>query len=281
MECPTGYWAEKRSTMGEMLEFTFMRNALLFSILASVSCGIAGTLITVNKMSSFAGSIAHASFGGLGLAYLVGVDPMIGATVFALGSSLLIGFISGSNRIGSSTALAAMWAAGMASGLVFIKLSGTYAADLMSWLFGSLLTVSRTDILLTAGLGAVTLLMVILFYRELLGISFDLEFTMLQGVPVGFVKGIFLVTAGLTTIVLMKVSGLIMVIALLTVPASIAGYFSRSLKGMMVLSGVLSMFFSLSGLYLSLKLDLPSGPVIILVSVVVYFSVLVYRKAKN
>lgn len=258
--------------MAEILEYAFMRNAFILSLLASVSCGIVGSLITVNRMSSFTGSVAHASFGGLGMAYLLGIDPMLGATVFALGSSLGIGFLSGGRRIGSGTAMAAFWASGMAAGLVFIKLSGTYNADLMSWLFGSLMSVSSSDLLLTAILGAVSLLIALLFYRELIAISYDLEFTRLQGVRTGLMRGLFLLLAGLAVIVLMKVSGLIMVIALLTLPASIAGRFSRSLKHMMVLSTVLSAVFSVTGLYLSWKLDLPSGPVIILLAAMVYFA---------
>ncbi len=259
--------------MAEMLGYTFMQNALLLAVLASVSCGIVGSLITVNRMSSFAGSIAHASFGGLGLSYLIGVDPMIGATVFALGSSLGTGYLTGGEKMGSNTAMAALWATGMAAGLVFIKLSGTYSADLMSWLFGSLMSVSRTDIILTGILGVVTVLAAFLLYREFLGISYDMEFTRLQGVPVELIRGVFLVLAALATIVLMKVTGLIMVIAMLTLPATIAGYFSRSLFRMMLFSTILSLFFSVSGLVLSWWLDLPPGPVIILTASFVYFTV--------
>lgn len=257
--------------MIEMLSYGFMRNALVLSVLASVSCGIVGTLITVNRMSSFTGSIAHASFGGLGLAYLLGFDPMAGATLFALGSGLGLGFLSGGRRMVSSTAMAALWATGMAAGLVFIKLSGTYNADLMSWLFGSLMSVSRGEILMTAGLGVASLLTVVLLYRELLGISYDMEFTRLQGVPAGLIRALFLILSALSVIVLMKVSGLIMVIALLTLPASVAGKFSRSMKQMMLYATLLSLIFSVFGLYLSWKLDLPSGPVIILISAAAYF----------
>ncbi|MCD4707913.1 MAG: metal ABC transporter permease [Candidatus Sabulitectum sp.] len=260
--------------MAEIFSYTFMQNAFILVILASISCGIVGSLITVNRMSSFTGSIAHASFGGLGLAYLTGVHPMIGATVFAVGSALGIGALSGRNKLGSDTAMAALWATGMAAGLVFIKLSGTYSADLMSWLFGSLMAVSTTDIVLTGALDAVVLGSVILLYKEFLGISYDLEFTRIQGVPVWFVRGLFLVMAAFTTIVLMKVTGLIMVIALLTIPAAIAQKFSTSLWKMMTLASALSFLFSIAGLFLAWWLDLPSGPVIILVSSIVYFSVL-------
>ncbi|MCK5785281.1 MAG: metal ABC transporter permease [Candidatus Sabulitectum sp.] len=266
--------------MTEILSYTFMQNAFVLVALASISCGVVGSLITVNRMSSFTGSIAHASFGGLGLAYLIGVHPMIGATVFAVGSALSIGALSERNKLGSDTAMAALWATGMAAGLVFIKLSGTYSSDLMSWLFGSLMAVSATDIVLTGALDVVVIGSVALFYKEFLGISFDLEFTRIQGVPVWFVRGLFLVMAALTTIVLMKVTGLIMVIALLTIPPAIADRFSNSLRKMMILASLLSLLFSVAGLCLAWWLDLPAGPVIILVSSIVYF-ILIAVKRKN
>jgi len=259
--------------MTEMLSYTFMQNAFILVVLASVSCGVVGSLINVNRMSSFTGSIAHASFGGLGLAYLLGVHPMLGATVFAVGSALGIGALSDRNRLGSDTAMAALWATGMAAGLVFIKLSGTYTSDLMSWLFGSLMAVSKTDIFLTGVLGVLVTGSVFLLYKEFLGISYDLEFSRIQGVPVKFVRGLFLVMAALTTIVLMKVTGLIMVIAMLTIPAAIAEKFSSSLWKMMILASVFSIVFSVAGLSVSWWLDLPSGPVIILISSVAYFAV--------
>ena len=263
--------------MSEMLSYSFMQNAFILAVLASVACGVVGSLVTVNRMSSFTGSIAHASFGGLGLAYLVGVHPMIGATVFALASALGIGAFSEKNKLGSDTAMAALWATGMAAGLVFIKLSGTYSSDLMSWLFGSLMAVSKLDLFMTAGLDVFIILSVILLYKEFLGISYDLEFTRIQGVSVWLIRGLFLVMAALTTIVLMKVTGLIMVIALLTIPAAIAEQFSSSLSKMMVLASIFSLIFSVAGLFLSWWLDLPSGPVIILVSSVAYFASLIFK----
>ncbi len=151
----------------------------------------------------------------------------------------------------------------------------------MSWLFGSLMSVSRTDIILTGILGVVTVLAAFLLYREFLGISYDMEFTRLQGVPVELIRGVFLVLAALATIVLMKVTGLIMVIAMLTLPATIAGYFSRSLFRMMLFSTILSLFFSVSGLVLSWWLDLPPGPVIILTASFVYFTVAGLRRNRG
>jgi zinc transport system permease protein len=267
--------------MTDMLEYAFMRNALLLSALASVTCGIVGSLIRVNRMSSFIGSIAHASFGGLGAAYLFGFDPMVGAAAAAVVSAFGTGLLSGSGRMGSDTATAAMWATGMALGLIFIKLSGTYAADLMSWLFGSLMAVSRSDIIFTGALGLLVTVAVLLLYREILGVSYDQEFTRLQGVPVAAIKGLFLVMAALSVIVMMRVSGLIMVIALLTLPAAVAERFSRSLSGMMAISTALSLLYSLSGLLLAWMLDLPPGPVIILLAAASYFITAYLRRSRR
>ncbi len=263
--------------MIDALGYTFMQNAVIVSLLASIACGIIGTLVTVNRMSALAGSIAHASFGGLGLAYLAGFNPLIGATCFAVAGAAGIAAMSSKKRSRTDTAMAAMWATGMAAGLVFIKLSGTYSADLMSWLFGSLLAVSASDITFAAVLDIVILLVITGLYKEFLAVSFDQEFSSLQGVPTGFIKGLFLVLAALTAVMLMKVTGLIMVIAMLTIPAAIAEMFTSSLKRMMVLASVLATLFSLGGLWLAWILDLPPGAVIILLAAMAYFTSLRVR----
>lgn len=258
--------------MIDALGYTFIQHAIAISILASIACGIIGTLVTVNRMSALAGSIAHASFGGLGLAYLIGIHPLIGATGFAIGSAIGIGVISSKALNRSDTAMAALWATGMAAGLVFIKISGTYSADLMSWLFGSLLAVSGSDILFVGILDILILLVIAGLYKEFLAVSYDQEYSRLQGIPTGFIRGLFLFLAALTTVMLMKVTGLIMVIAMLTIPAAIAEMFTSSLRKMMVLASVLAALFSLGGLSLAWILDLPPGAVIILLAAMAYFA---------
>lgn len=254
-----------------MFDYTFMQNALIMLALASIASGIIGSLIVVNKMSSFVGSIAHASFGGLGLAYLVGLHPMLGASVFAVGAALGIGAVSGRHKIGTDTAMSSLWATGMALGLVFIKISGRYSSDLMSWLFGSLLTVSKFDIFLSLSLDVLVMLIVFFLYKELLAISYDSEFVRVKGVSVGLIRGVFLVLAALSTIVLMKVTGLIMVIALLTIPAAVAEKFSNSLWKMMLWAILFCFLFGIIGLVIAWHFDLPAGPSIILVASLVYF----------
>lgn len=258
--------------MIDALGYTFMQHAVAISILGSIACGIIGTLVTVNRMSALAGSIAHASFGGLGLAYLIGIHPLIGATGFAVVSAVGIGVISSKSQKRSDTAMAALWATGMAAGLVFIRLSGTYSADLMSWLFGSLLAVSKTDILLTGILDILILLVITGLYKEFLAVSYDREFSSLQGIPTGLIRGLFMVLTALTAVMLMKVTGLIMVIAMLTIPAAIAETFITSFRKMMILASILAALFSLGGLALAWILDLPPGAVIILLAAMGYFA---------
>jgi zinc transport system permease protein len=252
------------------LGYTFMQHALAVSILASIACGIIGTLVTVNRMSALAGSIAHASFGGLGFAYLMGFNPLIGATCMAALSALGISAVSRGKRIRTDTAMAAIWATGMAAGLIFIRLSGTYSANLMSWLFGSLLAVSSSDILFAALLDIVILVMVTGLYKELLAVSYDSEFSLIQGVPVNLIRGIFLIMTALTAVLLMKITGLIMVIAMLSIPAAIAAMFTGSLWKMMVVASILAAVFNLGGLALAYLLNLPPGAVIILIAAMSY-----------
>ncbi len=206
----------------ELLSYGFMQKALAVSLLASLAAGIMGALIKVNRMSALAGSIAHASFGGLGLAYVAGFNPLLGAMGFAVISSLGISAITSRSRDESGTAMATVWATGMALGLILIKVSGTYAPDLMSWLFGSLLAVSGWDIGFAAVLDIILLVTVAGYYKEFLAVSYDEQFSRLQGIRVGLFRTAFLILTALTAVLLMRVTGLIMVIAMLAIPPAIA-----------------------------------------------------------
>jgi len=209
--------------MTDLLGHAFMRHALAASALSAVASGAVGTLVVVNRMSTLTGAIAHASFGGLGLAFALGLPPMYGALGVALLSALGIAALTSGPRSESpDTAMAAFWAMGMAAGLVFIRLSGSYAPDLMSWLFGSLLTVSRGDLFLMALMDLLILVIVGGLFKELAGISYDPEFAVVRGLPAPLLRGVFMVTASVTVVMLMKMTGLILVMAMMTIPASVA-----------------------------------------------------------
>jgi zinc transport system permease protein len=252
------------------LRQTFMQNALLAGLLAGVSCGIIGTYVVVRRIGYLAGGIAHAVLGGMGIAYFLGKSPTLGALAMALASALAVGWVSLRLREREDTVIGALWATGMALGVLFIAKTPGYNVDLMSYLFGNILIVSRTDLWLMLGLDAVIASVVALGYKQLLAVAFDAEFARLRGVHADFFYLLLLSMVALTVVTLIQVVGLILVIALLTLPAAIAEQYVRSLGAMMVLATVLSMLFTTGGLVLSYQPDLPSGPTVILLAAVCY-----------
>ncbi len=252
--------------MTELLQFDFMRNAFIAGILASVVCGIIGPYVVVNRIVFISGGISHAAFGGIGLGYLLGINPIWGAVFFSLASALSIGGVSRWTDLRQDTAIGIMWAIGMALGVIFIGLSPGYAPDLFSYLFGNILTVPFSDIVVMLILAAIIILVVSLLYKELLAFSFDEEFAIVAGVPVTLLYFLLLCLIALTVVVLIRIVGIILVIALLTIPAAISARFTHNLKRMMMLSIILGMLFNFCGLWLSAVLNLASGATIILVA---------------
>jgi zinc transport system permease protein len=256
--------------MVHLLNYEFMRNALAAGLLVSVACGVVGTLVVVNRLSFLAGGIAHAAYGGLGLAAFFNWTPMAGTVPFSLVSSLLMGYASRRKKERSDTVIGVMWALGMAIGIILIDLKPGYYVDLMSYLFGSILAVPRESIVFMVALDAVILTTVVVLYKEILGMSYDEEFSLISGVPVPLLYYVMILLIALTVIMLIRVVGLILVIALFTIPASIAEMFTRSLLRMMVIATLLGMVFTVSGLLLSYYWNLTSGATIILVAGVAY-----------
>jgi zinc transport system permease protein len=252
--------------MTELLQFDFMRNAFIAGILASVVCGIIGPYVVVNRIVFISGGISHAAFGGIGLGYLLGINPIWGAVFFSLASALSIGGVSRWTDLRQDTAIGIMWAIGMALGVIFIGLSPGYAPDLFSYLFGNILTVPFSDIVVMLILAAIIILVVSLLYKEFLAFSFDEEFAVVAGVPVTLLYFILLCLIALTVVVLIRIVGIILVIALLTIPAAISARFTHNLKRMMALSIILGILFNFCGLWLSAVLNLASGATIILVA---------------
>lgn len=254
----------------------FLRYALLAGILASISFGIIGTLVVVRGISSIAGAIAHCVLGGIGaglyLEQVMGVSwagPVQGAISVALGAAVILTLIKhyGSQR--EDTVIGALWAVGMAVGLLFLARTPGYT-DPMSYLFGNILLLSRSDVYLVILLDLLVVAVVAVFYNKLLALCFDEEYAFLRGVPTGWYYLLLLCLTALTVVLLIRVVGIVMVIALLTLPAAIAGNFASGIKQMMLLSILLCMVFITLGLGISYNLDLPSGPVIIVLSGIVY-----------
>ncbi len=256
--------------MLEALSFDFMRNALLAGLFASVACGVIGVLVVVNRLVFLAGGVAHAAYGGVGLAFYFGL-PVLPATLgFTVFSALAMGAATLRRAERADTMIGVMWAAGMALGIILIDLTPGYNTDLMSFLFGSILTVPGADIWRMAVLDAAILGLVLYYYKQLAAMSFDREFSEVRGAPVVFLHYLLLAMTAVSVVMLIRVVGLILVMALLTIPPYLAERRVSSLWGMMALSTLLSILFCMAGLLVAYRLDLTSGASIIAVAVVFF-----------
>ena len=250
----------------ELFSYEFMRNAMLAGLLASVACGIVGVYVVVKKMVFIGGGISHASFGGIGLGYLLGINPVLGALFFSLAAAISMGLITRKTKLPEDTVIGILWAMGMALGIIFIGLTPGYVPDLFSYLFGNILTVPLNDLIFMLILDVIIILLVITLYKGFLALSFDEEFGTVTGVPVEALYMLMLSMIALTVVILIRVVGIILVIALLTIPAALAKQFTYDLKKMILLSIIFGAIFTFGGLWLSFALDLASGATIILLS---------------
>ncbi len=254
----------------------FFRYAFIAGILSSVALGIIGTYVVTRRISYIAGAISHCVLAGIGLAlYLktvVGLTlltPMHGAILSAVAAALIIGCVSMYASEREDTVIGALWAAGMSLGLIFIAMTPGYT-DAMSYLFGNILLVSGKDLVTVLVLDAIVTVTCILFYNKFLALCFDEKFARLRGINVNFYYLLLLTLTALTTVLLLNILGTVMVIAMLTIPSAIAGKFSKRMWHMMIISMILNMLFTAAGLILSYHMNLPSGPVIILIAGAAY-----------
>lgn len=269
----------------------FLRYALVTGVLASVAFGMIGTYVVARRITYIAGAIAHSVLGGIGAAlYLQSrmgwewCQPMIGAVLAALLAALVIGVVSLYARQREDTVIGALWAIGMAVGLLFLAKTPDYV-DPMSYLFGDILLITQRDMWVVLALDAVVVGLGVFFYNKFLAVCFDEEFARLRGVRVEAHYLLLLCLTALTIVLLVRVVGIVMVIALLTLPAAVAGQFSRRLWQMMLLSVVLCAAFTVGGLGVSYIYDMPSGPTIIVLAGLVYLGVsvlgLVFKSRKT
>ena len=260
---------------------SFMQNAIVGGILASVACGAIGSYVVVKKIGYLAGGIAHAVLGGMGIAYYLGRSPIEGALVSAIVFAFILGWVSLRMQQQEDTIIGALWAGGMAVGILFISQTPGYNVDLMSFLFGNILMIASEDLYWIAGLDLIILVIVFLFYKQFISVSFDEEFARLRGIPVERFYLLFLSLVALTVVILIQIVGLILVIALLTLPAAIAGLYVRSLSLMMILAALFGMIFTTGGLAISYQPDLPPGPTIILLAGAFYLISLILNRIKR
>jgi len=266
--------------LADLPRYPFLQYALLTGLLVSVACGVIGSYVVTKRITYIAGSIAHTVLGGLGAArYCQTVyhwewfHPLYGAVLAALVSAVIIGVVSMRARQREDTVIGALWAVGMATGILFIYKTPGYNEDLMSYLFGSILMVSPQDLWMIAGLDILVVIVSVVFYNQFLALCFDEEFARLRGVHVEFYYLLLLCLTALTVVLLVTVVGIVMVIALLTLPAAVAGELAKRLWHMMALATVLTAFFTTTGLAVSYGPDLPAGATTIIIAGITYLLV--------
>jgi len=255
----------------DFFHYTFIQHALIATVLVSIACGIVGAYVVIQRLVFISGGIAHAAFGGVGLGYFLGINPVLAAIPFSVVSALGIGLLSRGKRIAPDTAIGVLWTMGMALGVLFIGLKPGYAPDLNSYLFGNILTVPTTDLWIMAALDAVIVLALLLFHREFFALAFDEEFATVVGVPARGFHLLLLCLIALSVVLLIRVVGIILVMALLTMPAAICRPFTHDLKKLIIASTLTGLVLTTIGLWISYLFDLASGATIVLVLGVVFF----------
>lgn len=256
----------------------FIRNALLAGLLSSVLFGVLGSVVTVKRIAGLAGAVSHAVLGGVGLALYLsvhgivpGLSPLAGALAFALIAAALIALVSLKAKQREDTVINAIWAIGMSLGVLFLAKTPGYI-DPMSYLFGNLLLISNADLILLAIMDVIVLAAAWLFYPQIQAAAFDEEFASTRGARVDLVFLSILAVVALAVVLLQTFVGIIMVIAMLTLPAGTAGYRAKSLAGMMAGATVLSALFSVAGLATSWAADLPAGATVVVLAGAVFLA---------
>ena len=261
-----------------VLQYPFMQHALAAGVLVSIACGVVGTYVVVRRMVFISGGVSHATFGGIGLAYYAGFNPIAGALGFAVFAAMAMGILSRRMHLSEDTGIGVLWATGMALGVVFVGLSDGYAPDLFSYLFGNILTVRSSELVLMLLLDAVIVVTAIVFYKEFLAISFDEEFSRAEGVPTNALNMVLLGLIALTIVMVIRVVGIVLVIALLSIPPAIARQYTHRLSTMMWLAVAVSALLATGGIALSYLMDLGSGATIILLGGLALLLVMLERR---
>ena len=254
----------------ELFQYNFFLKALLAAIFASISCGIIGGYIVSRRIVFISGGITHASFGGIGLAFFLGFNPLLGAALFAIFSALGIQFFTKVAEIREDSSIAIWWSMGMALGIIFVFLTPGYTPNLMSYLFGNILTVTTLELWWMAILNIVIIAFFALFFNKILYIAFDEEFARASGLPVALFNYLIMILIALTVVLNIRVVGIILILSLLTIPQATANLYTNDFKKLLIFSTLFALFGTISGLFISYFLDIPSGASIIFTLVITF-----------
>ena len=249
----------------EVLQYKFLIHAVLASVLCGVACGMVGTYVVCRRLVFLSGGITHSSFGGIGIAYYLGLNPLLGAFCFAVLSAIGIEACAADKRIREDSAIGLIWSLGMAVGIIFVYMTPGYAPNLMSFLFGNILSVTVSDLIGMAVVVAAVVVVFALFYRPVMFVAFDREYAASQNVPTRWIGYLMAVLIAVTIVISIRIVGIVLLISLLTMPAVIANQLTRSFGRMMAGASVVAVVGTLIGLYASYLLDIPSGAATIFV----------------
>jgi zinc transport system permease protein len=253
-----------------IFQYEFIVKGLLGAIFASITAGLAGTYIVSKRMVFLSGGITHASFGGIGIGYFVGINPVIGAAVFGIMSALGVEYLSVKQKIREDSAIGILWAFGMAIGIIFIYLTPGYSPNLMSYLFGSILTVTNVDIIALGIMSVILILYFGIFYRTILYISFDEVFARTYSSYVDVFKYITTSLIALTIVLNIRMAGVVLVLSLLTIPPNIAMIFTRIYFKIVIWSIVAGFAGTAAGYAISYVAGIPVGATIIFTLVIIW-----------
>lgn len=253
--------------MFELLNFQFIQNALIATLLISICGGIIGSLIVSNKLVFLGGGVAHSAFGGVGIALYFGFSTMLGAAITSIIMSLILLYFVISKKQNIDSFIAAAWAFGMALGVILIDITPGYGSDMTSYLFGSILAISTKDIFIILIYDILLLIFISLYYREILSISYDEVFCKLKKININIFLFFIFIFISLGIVMSMNMAGLILVLAILSIPAYVASMFVNSLRKMMIFSCVLSFVFICIGFFVSYKYNLSIGACVVMSTV--------------
>ncbi len=265
--------------LSAILKYTFLQNAMIASLFAAVLCSVIGVILSEKKMLMMSGGIAHTAYGGVGLGYLLGFEPIIGAGIFATVSAVIIGTVRRKDGIHTDIIISLLWSLGMASGVAFTALMPSFPPDMNSYLFGNILSVTRADLYIMGAVTALVLILIAVLFSDWKAFLFDEQFSKILGINTAFLEYLLLIITALSIVVLIRVVGIILVIALLSAPSAASALLSKSLKGRILISAILSLIFCISGLCISYYLNIASGAAIVFVSAITYFLLLLIKKS--
>lgn len=264
-----------------LFEYDFLVKSLLAVLFGSITAGIAGSYIVAKKMVFLSGGITHSSFGGIGIAYFIGMNPVFGAACFGVASALGIQYMASRQKVSEDSAIGFLWAFGMAVGIIFIYLTPGYTPDLMSYLFGSILTIDNGDLLALAVLGIILMLFFLRYYRLILYVAFDEAYARTFSGRVDLLKYLLITLVSLVIVLNIRIAGVVLVLSLLTIPPNIALLFTKNFSKMIFISILAGFIGMLAGLVASWYLNIPTGATIIFILVLIWIMCRIMVKEKR